>query len=101
MGSAGQLVALLSQNVSLPPPGQQHQGPGRPCPYGEPAQLGERSITFAFKAFQLEKKKSNNKYQSKGFLPFEGPNLPRAEQGPQSSRAGARALSLRDFAEAE
>lgn len=72
LGSAGQLVALLSQNVSLPPPGQQHQGPGRPCPYGEPAQLGERSITFAFKAFQLEKKKVIINIKAKASSPLKG-----------------------------
>lgn len=65
---------LLSQNVSHFPPGQRHYGPHRPCPYRQPAQLGERTITFAFKASQLEEKKNiNNKYQGKGFLPFDGP----------------------------
>lgn len=50
MGSARQMEAVLSQNVLLPP-----------RDLADPSWLGERTITSAFKAFPLEKRKKNIK----------------------------------------
>lgn len=91
------LEALLSQNVSLPPQGSHTRDPA------DFAWLGERSITFCLQSLSTGRKKnSNNKYQSKGFLPFEGQEGEQPDEGwtcrklsggPGSCRAEAQALS--------
>lgn len=70
------LEALLSQNVSLLPQGSHTRDPA------DFAWLGERSITFCLQSLSTGRKKnSNNKYQSKGFLPFEGQEGEQPDEG--------------------
>lgn len=87
MGSAGQLVALLSQNVSLPPPRAATPGTWQTLllqtlPLWGACPAGREKHHFCLQSLSTgEKKKSNNKYQSKGFLPFEGQEGEQPDKG--------------------